>query len=78
MDFFLCCLGGFLKRLGEREIQDKTIESLQINTEFVKQDLISKQVIKFSFQIKKTVLENVTNLKSNTKTSGKMTTIIVI
>ena len=53
MDFFLCCLGGFLKRLGEREIQDKTIESLQINTEFVKQDLISKQVIKFSFQIKK-------------------------
>ena len=71
-------LPGRIPQKIRREIQDKTIESLQINTEFVKQDLISKQVIKFSFQIKKTVLENVTNLKSNTKTSGKMTTIIVI
>ena len=71
-------LPGRIPQKIRREIQDKTIESLQINTEFVKQDLISKQIIKFSFQIKKTVLENVTNLKSNTKTSGKMTTIIVI
>lgn len=46
-------LPGRIPQKIRREIQDKTIESLQINTEFVKQDLISKQIIKFSFQIKK-------------------------